>query len=60
MFVEGNGKFEFYNSSIHDNYAMQNPIASILMSLDASIIDHTEIYQNILIDESTMTNELDQ
>jgi len=39
---------------------MQNPIASILVSRSASIVDHTEIYQNFLIDETTLVKELAQ
>jgi len=54
----GSGRFELINSTMHNNYAMQNSIGKILVTSVPSILSNTEIYSNENIDIAGLNQEL--
>ncbi|CAI2368933.1 unnamed protein product [Moneuplotes crassus] len=55
--TESNGKFEFINSKIYLNYAIQNPIGLLYGLNKVSVFSNCEIYQNEVVKTSELLLE---
>ena len=52
-----NGYFEFYNSSIYNNYAINNPVGEILDSANLWILSSVAVYGNQALTVSDISTE---
>jgi hypothetical protein len=52
------GHFEFYESSVYNNYATQIPVFEIFDSSQSSILDSTQLYDNAMIDNDEFISEV--
>ena len=55
--TQSNGLFEFYNTTITQNYAQNNPMAQLFDSVSLSIIDNTTIYDNHALSQQQILSE---
>ena len=55
--AQSNGLFEFYNTTITQNYAQNNPMAQLFDSVSLSIIDNTTIYDNQALSQQQILSE---
>jgi hypothetical protein len=51
------GYFEFYESSVYNNYATQISVFEIFDSLQSSILDNTQLHDNAMIDNDEFSLE---
>lgn len=58
IYSSTNGYFEFYSSSIYNNYAISNPIGEVLEVINPSIISNSRIYNNNLISTKAFAAEI--
>ena len=56
--IDSNGYFYFYDSVITQNYAKNNPISLVFDSVNLSIIDKCEIYENSMMVMSQILSEI--
>ena len=55
--AQSNGLFEFYNTTITQNYALNNPMAQLYESVSLSIIDETTIHDNHALSQQKILSE---
>ena len=56
--VSSNGKFEIKHSQIFQNYAIQSPIGLIFDTVEPSIIDSSNFYQNEALTPQNVLTEV--
>lgn len=56
--VTSGSKIILANSIVHDNYAIQVPIGSVLETVDASELAKTEIYENYYVSTEEVLQEV--
>ena len=58
MEVSSSGKLEIKNCKIYNNYAIESPLGLIFETVDDSVIDNSEIYNNQALNKTTMLFEV--
>ena len=58
MEVSSSGKIELRNSKIYNNYAIESPLGLIFETVENSIIDHSEIYNNKALNTTYVLSEV--
>ena len=58
MEVSSSGKLELRNSKMYNNYAIESPLGLIFETVDNSIIDNSEIYNNKALTKSIVLSEV--
>lgn len=58
MYANNNGQYEFYNVTMHHNYALSNSISEVFNTALDSTLDNCSIYENEIISIADFEEEL--